>query len=336
MPNLGTSRSILPPLTQTTLAAVPGSTGTASDARVTMTTSPGITTPEILSHSLSASAISRLICALDFFLVASALAVDPPACLGETSVRSTNIAEPSGCLSKWTMRWPSFLTFSTVPTLPNSAPCEVNFTRSPVLYLPLVMMIKILPDRAISCVGILSVRSPHRSMQQMSRLPGAPGRPFLPETRGRSLVRRLTRQLLRLVVVSAITWIVLVSRRPRVSCEAASGLSITLALESCEREFLQGDDPLTGARLAEAHRIAGDRAIAGAIANGLLVTTARADALWVLGAIALEDGRLEVAASALRLARDLHRADGRPEEAARDDRALRQAELLDVLRSSLP
>jgi len=149
-------------------------------------------------------------------------------------------------------------------------------------------------------------------------------------TRAAHYQPRWLRRALGPAVFAALAWRIL-THTPELDCAAAArGGGIAIAVTSCEREFLRTNDPMTGARLAEAERRAGNHAVAGALANGLLVTTARADALWVLGAIALSEGRLDVARTALRNARDLHRADGRAVEQARDERALARAERQDT------
>ena len=95
-----------------------------------------------------------------------------------------------------------------------------------------------------------------------------------------------------------------------------------LAADVCERAYLRTNDPWTGARLADAQRRSGNLAVAGALANGLLVTDARADALWVIGMIAATEHRLDTARRALENARAIDRAEHRDPEAARDSMAL--------------
>jgi hypothetical protein len=94
------------------------------------------------------------------------------------------------------------------------------------------------------------------------------------------------------------------------------------AAEVCERAYLRTSDPWTGARLADAQRRSGNLAVAGALANGLLVTDARADALWVIGMIAATEHRLDIARRALENARAIDLAEHRDSEAARDSMAL--------------
>jgi hypothetical protein len=144
--------------------------------------------------------------------------------------------------------------------------------------------------------------------------------PILPLARMARAPRRWSRLALALAGLAVALG---VRRGDPVDCASAPA---GRAVEVCEREFLERGDAPTGARLAEAERLAGNDAVAAAIANGLLVTPVRADALWVLGAIALDQDRLDAAVHALGAARDLHRVAGDLAAAARDDRALRRAE----------
>jgi len=111
-----------------------------------------------------------------------------------------------------------------------------------------------------------------------------------------------------------------------------------LAAVVCEREYHQTDDPATGARLANALRRSGKPDSAEALANVLLATPARADALQVLGKIALDKGQLDVALSRLRTARTFHLAEPRLDRVAADDQAIagvfmRRKQFADALRS---
>jgi len=90
----------------------------------------------------------------------------------------------------------------------------------------------------------------------------------------------------------------------------------------CEREYLHTGDPAVGAQLADAQRRSKNFAVASAIAHGLLVTPARAEAFRVLGKIAKAEHRLDAALSLLDTASDLHRAEARRAELAKDDLAI--------------
>ncbi|HET7501462.1 MAG TPA: CHAT domain-containing protein [Kofleriaceae bacterium] len=94
-----------------------------------------------------------------------------------------------------------------------------------------------------------------------------------------------------------------------------------LAAVVCEREYARTRDPATGARLASALRRSGQDS-AEALANVLLATTARADALTVLGKIAYSKGQLDVALERLEAARSLHFAELQLAQVAADDQAL--------------
>jgi len=94
-----------------------------------------------------------------------------------------------------------------------------------------------------------------------------------------------------------------------------------LAAIVCEREYARTGDPATGTRLANALRRSGKPEGAEALANVLLATPARADALAVLGKIAYGKGRLGEALDRLDAARSLHVAALQLDQAAGDDQA---------------
>jgi tetratricopeptide (TPR) repeat protein len=111
-----------------------------------------------------------------------------------------------------------------------------------------------------------------------------------------------------------------------------------LAVLVCEREYARTSDPWIGAKLANSLRRSGDPAAASAIANGLLATSARADALQVLGKIAVSQNRLEAGRAELENARALHVGEARPDQVAVDDQALagifvRQKQFAEALRA---
>lgn len=95
-----------------------------------------------------------------------------------------------------------------------------------------------------------------------------------------------------------------------------------LAVIVCEREYTRTQVPETGALLANALRRSGRPQEAAALANVLLATSARADALQVLGKIDLYAHRLDAGQAKLESARALHVAQNRPRELAVDDQAL--------------
>jgi hypothetical protein len=134
--------------------------------------------------------------------------------------------------------------------------------------------------------------------------------------------RRLLRRLMWAAAGAALA-VQLLGRAPVADCRTATRMAARrLAAEVCEREYLRTRDPWTGARLADAQRLTGQLAVAGALAQGLLVSEARADALWVIGMIAVAEHRLDAARRALDDAQAIDRAEHRDVEAARDSRAL--------------
>jgi hypothetical protein len=134
--------------------------------------------------------------------------------------------------------------------------------------------------------------------------------------------RRIVGQIVRLAVLGGLATALDIGRGGP-DCRAAAGTApAALAARVCEREYARTGDPTTGARLAEAHRGAGELAVASAIARGLIATPARGDALRVLGEIALAQHRLAAALAALERARALHLLDGQRAEIPRDDAAI--------------
>src|SRR5882757_4538404 len=114
-----------------------------------------------------------------------------------------------------------------------------------------------------------------------------------------------------------------VCRSADLDCETAvSGSNDAIAVMVCEREYLNTGDPKAGALLAEAQLRSGNHAVASAIANGLVVTSARGIALRVLGKIATAEERFEIAEADLRRAQIIHRAEHDAHDLARDDVAL--------------
>ncbi|MEO7733451.1 MAG: CHAT domain-containing protein [Kofleriaceae bacterium] len=95
-----------------------------------------------------------------------------------------------------------------------------------------------------------------------------------------------------------------------------------IAASVCQREYERTGDPSTGAKLANALRRKEKRPAATELATRLLSTSARADALQVLGKIAITERHLEVARDRLENARALHLATFRMRQLAVDDQAL--------------
>jgi tetratricopeptide (TPR) repeat protein len=114
--------------------------------------------------------------------------------------------------------------------------------------------------------------------------------------------------------------------RSEVEClSAARDTSAGAVIAVCAREYERSRDPATGVALAKALCRAGDLAGAEAIARPLLLTPARADALYILGWVAKDQGRLYEARTALERAVDAHRAEHRISEVAADEQALAAA-----------
>jgi Flp pilus assembly protein TadD len=134
--------------------------------------------------------------------------------------------------------------------------------------------------------------------------------------------RRIVHHIVRLAVLGGLAG-TLETCRGGPDCRAAADTApAVMAARVCEREYVRTGDPTTGARLAEAHRAAGDLTAASAIARGLLATDARGDAMRVLGKVAVAEHRLEAALAAFERARALHRLDGQRAELTRDDAAI--------------
>jgi pentatricopeptide repeat protein len=114
-----------------------------------------------------------------------------------------------------------------------------------------------------------------------------------------------------------------VCRTTEIDCRtAARELSSGIAVLVCQAEYARTGDPATGAYLASVLRQAGNTQAAAALANDLLVTSARGDALQTLGRIAATENRLDAAISALERAREVHLADRRFDQLAIDDQVL--------------
>lgn len=137
--------------------------------------------------------------------------------------------------------------------------------------------------------------------------------------RRRTLYRMAKLTLLGGVAGSLLAW------RTDPACSAMSETSPAAAARVCEREYLRTGDPATGARLAQAERDRGDLIAASAIARGLLATSARGNALRVLGEVAVSEHRLPAALAAFARARELHGVDGQRDEIERDDAAIARA-----------
>jgi tetratricopeptide (TPR) repeat protein len=124
-----------------------------------------------------------------------------------------------------------------------------------------------------------------------------------------------------LIAVLAMKFVVCRSHDPDCATAAqASSNAVTVVV--CEREYTRTGDPATGGRLADAYLRAGNREVAVAIADGLLVTTARAPALRVLGRAALAEHHPEAGMAEFKRALDVDRANANHEGIARDQQAI--------------
>jgi len=100
-----------------------------------------------------------------------------------------------------------------------------------------------------------------------------------------------------------------------------------VAVGICQREYERTRLPATGALLANKLRLSNNPTAAVSLANSLLPTEARSDALFVLGRIAVTQNRLDDADAMLREARKLHQEQNRHDAVARDHHALTEIHL---------
>jgi tetratricopeptide (TPR) repeat protein len=106
---------------------------------------------------------------------------------------------------------------------------------------------------------------------------------------------------------------------PRRECEVAQKASQINAVEVCQRAFRRTQDASTGVRLANALYARNEPGAARRLAILQLATSARSDALYLLGRIAYEEDRYEHASAMLELARILHHSEGEPRKLALDN-----------------
>ncbi len=108
------------------------------------------------------------------------------------------------------------------------------------------------------------------------------------------------------------------SRDERDCRRTAKEASNAVAVLICRAEYERERDPQVGAILADALRRNSDWQGATAMANELLAGPARADALWVLGRVALSHTRLGEAQHHLELASQLHEQQQRWAEVSKE------------------
>src|SRR3954466_13306846 len=139
--------------------------------------------------------------------------------------------------------------------------------------------------------------------------------------------RRWSRRKVRIVLVAGVVAVLAGGFGLRASrqhdCATASRLDSDSAAGIVgQREYDRTKQPATGAYLADAYRRTDNFEAASALANDLLATPARADALQTLAKIALREDRTDDAVRLLQEARGLHRGQANHIELARDDQAL--------------
>ncbi|HEY0994240.1 MAG TPA: tetratricopeptide repeat protein, partial [Kofleriaceae bacterium] len=152
--------------------------------------------------------------------------------------------------------------------------------------------------------------------------------------------RALRRSMLKIAALVAVLGAkFVVCRTTEIDCRtAARELSTGVAVTVCQAEYALTGEPATGAYLAQVLRRAGNTEAAAALANDLLATSARPDALQTLGRIAVSENRLDAAISTLERARQLHLAERRFDQLAIDDQTLagiftRQKRFAEALRA---
>jgi tetratricopeptide (TPR) repeat protein len=112
-------------------------------------------------------------------------------------------------------------------------------------------------------------------------------------------------------------------RGPPASCaELVRQANHATTILVCKDEYARSNDPKIGLELANALRRSGKLQDAAILANALLATPVRSDALRTLGKIAADDGRRDDAARSLRFASQLHREQQRWADSAADLQSL--------------
>jgi tetratricopeptide (TPR) repeat protein len=152
--------------------------------------------------------------------------------------------------------------------------------------------------------------------------------------------RALQRSMLKIAgLVAVLGGKFVVCQTTEIDCRtAARELSTGVAVTVCQAEYARTGEPASGAYLAQVLRRAGNTEAAAALANDLLATSARADALQTLGRIAVSENRHDAAIATLERARQLHLAERRYDQLAIDDQTLagiftRQKRFADALRA---
>jgi tetratricopeptide (TPR) repeat protein len=113
------------------------------------------------------------------------------------------------------------------------------------------------------------------------------------------------------------------SRAPQAACEdAAHNAEVDVAVLICKRAYAETADPITGVRLANLLRRSHLLDEASALTRQQLATSAHANAVQVLGKIAIERHGAELGQDLLFLARVLHVIERDRRELAVDDQAI--------------
>ncbi len=110
--------------------------------------------------------------------------------------------------------------------------------------------------------------------------------------------------------------------RPASCAETARQHNDAATILVCKDEYTRSNDPEAGLELVNALRRNGKLQDAAIVANALLVTPVRSDALRMLGKIAAREGRRNDAERSFRLASQLHREQQRWADSAADLQAL--------------
>jgi len=134
---------------------------------------------------------------------------------------------------------------------------------------------------------------------------------------GRRLVRLLVVAMGVAIVAEGADYVFV--HRAHDCAAAAKERTWTSAVQTCQLELERTEDPAIALNLAKAQMYSGN-AIAGRLtASVLLSTTAQADALYLLGSIALGEGSDDDAILLLEDARKAHRTERRARQLALDD-----------------
>ena len=192
------------------------------------------------------------------------------------------------------------------------------------------------PDALIPEIRAGRIVKPRRPVPGWLHAAIVRGLAFAPDRRWPSMTALLDRfdrrrRGRRVGVVAAVAGLVVVAAgtaaavvmlrpdRPTASCldVAAKGNDATTVVV-CREEYARSNGPNAGLELANALRRSGKLQDAAIVANELLATPVRADALRLLGKIAVTDGHRDDAVRSLRLASQLHREQQRWGDAAAD------------------